>query len=602
MRLSSVFARAALVCLPALSLTQAGTTMSSPSPSPKPPPQFHNAASHAGADPYVLYDRKSGNYYAYSTEGADAGFNFAIYSSPDLSTWHRHPGGVLKACFDDKGNKLAGGQACWARDWFWAPETYYNEKTGWYFFIFAGRLRADLAKDHFRYSAFEEPSKLGVAVSRSPTGPFEEIESKPIDWYPFDPSYHDVNLIMDEKQMLPPQTLSEGQTAPKGTYIPFIDPNIFFDEDGRIYLYASRNAYRNWNWDTKLGKYIEESNIIVVELARDWWDDPQAKTMPAIIPSQVDAHAKDAPAPPKDIASYNGTGVIGNPPRKDGWKTVISYGADPQEWENFHVNDYTKYNGKKKDRRWSEGSTVIRRPDAKTGKPVYMLTYSANNYEASNYGVGFATAESPLGPFRKSSKNPILSQEPDGARPIFSTGHGSIVASPPPPSHDEGGDPQEVTLRTRKGAELFYVHHARNSTSNGRSLYTTRMELDEAAVRFGSDDALSMSLTALDQPLPRDSYPIQIKATCSKDDEGAPRYDVRVVSKPGAKFDIREGSNRVVHACRSQLATSIVDGKEEGEFVLSFGEGGARSGLAYQRQNVDGSWTTVAKTCARCKA
>ncbi|UNI15639.1 hypothetical protein JDV02_002152 [Purpureocillium takamizusanense] len=591
------------------------------SSSSSPPPQFHNAASHAAADPFVLYDARSARYYAYSTEGADEGFNFGIYSSPDLATWHRHPGGALRACRDGDAKPLADGQACWARDWLWAPETYYNEKTGWYFFVFAGRLREDLAKDHFRYSAFEEPSKLGVAVSRSPAGPFREIEPRPIDWYPFDPDYHDVNLIMDDKQMLPPRDLSDGQKAPRGTYIPTIDPNILFDDDdGRVYLYASRNAYRNWNWDAELGKYVEESNIIVVELARDWWDDPTASTMPAIVASQIDAHAKDAPPLPDDIgsSSYNGTGEIGNPPRKDGWKTVISYGADPQAWENFHVNDYDKYNGTKKDRRWAEGSTVIRRPDAHTGKPVYLLTYSANNFEASNYGVGFATAESPLGPFRKSAKNPVLSQEPDGAIPIYSTGHGSIVASPsssPPSSHgheEGGGDPQEVTLRTPEGAELFYVHHARNSTTQGRSLYTTRMTLDESAVRFGSDDAIAMSLTPLDQPLPRDTYPIQMEASCGSSsqqhvdgDEGnkkSRRYNVRVVSKHGASFDLREASNRVVAACGSNReATSIVDGQREGEFVLTFGEGAARSGLVYQRRNVDGSWSTVARASVRCR-
>ncbi|KAJ6443417.1 phosphatidylserine decarboxylase [Purpureocillium lavendulum] len=595
MRLAGVLARAAaLACLSALSLADA--TSSCPRP-----PQFHNSARHAGADPYVLYDGGSGQYYAYSTEGADAGFNFAVYSSPDLSTWHKHPGGVLRACYDGgKTDKLAGGQACWARDWLWAPETYFNEKTGWYFFVFAGRLREDLAKDHFRYSAFEEPSKLGVAVSRSPAGPFEEIESRPIDWYPFDPAYHDVNLIMDEAQMLPPQTLGEGQSAPKGTYIPTIDPNIFFDEDGRVYLYASRNAYRNWNWDAALGKYIEESNIIVVELARDWWDDPKACTMPDVVAAQLDAHAGDAPPLPADIESYNGTGDVGHPPRKDGWKTVISYGADPQDWENFHVDDYRKYNGTKKDRRWSEGSTVIRRADAATGKPVYLLTYSANNYEASNYGVGFATAESPLGPFRKSRKNPVLSQEPDGAIPIYSTGHGSIVASPPR-GHKGGGDPQEVTRRTAKGAELFYVHHARNSTTQGRSLYTTRMTLDESAVRFGSDDAIAMALTPQDQPLPKDSYPIQIKASCSKGDHGDWRYDVRVISKPGAAFDLREGTNRVVAFFQAQAATAIDDGKQDGDFVLSFGNGAAAE-LAYQRLNVDGSWSTVARTWAACRS
>ncbi|KAH7203836.1 glycosyl hydrolase [Fusarium oxysporum] len=555
------------------------------------PPQFHNSANHPGADPHVIYDYKTGQYYAYSTEGADPGSLFAIYTSPDLSTWHKHPGGVLKACYDDDMNRIEGGQACWARDWYWAPETYYNEKTGWYFFFFAGRLREDLAKDYFRYSDFEEPSKIGVAVSRSPTGPFREIESKPIDYYPFDPDYHDVNLIMDEKQMLPPQSLAKGQTAPKGTYIPTIDVNIFFDNDERIYLYLSRNAYRNWNWDKKLGKYIEESNIIVVEMERAWWDDPKASTMPQIIASQRNIHAKDAPKLPSNITSYNGTGEIGSPPRKDGWKTVISYGADPQEWENFHVDDYKKYNGTKKDRRWAEGSTAITRP-GKDGKPIYLLTYSANNYEASNYGVGFATAKSPFGPFRKSSNNPILSQKPDAEIPIYSTGHGSIVASPA--KHNKKVGAQEVTLRTPPGAELFYVHHARNSTERDRSIYTTRMTLDESAVYFGTNDALSLDLTPLDQPLPKNTYPIKMDAKCSDSKKRGHEYQIRVESKPGAPFDILEGTNRVVALPGNTVATSVKADRHEGSFVLSFDNKIVKE-LAYQRLSVDGSWATVTK-------
>ena len=579
---------------------------SSSSSSPKQKPEFYNAANHKAADPHVIWDAGSSRYYAYSTEGMDEGYNFAIYSSPDLATWHKHPGGVLRACYDaeldeDDTNpdRQEGGQACWARDWYWAPETYHNEKTGWYFFFFAGRLREDITKDHFRYSEFEEPSKLGVAVSRSPTGPFREIESKPIDYYPFDPDYHDVNLIMDEKQMLPPATLEEGQTAPKGTYIPTIDVNIFFDDDERIYLYVSRNAYRNWNWDEELGKYIEESNIIVVEMERDWWDDPEASTMPQIIKSQRDVHADDAPPLPGNITSYNGTGEIGIPPRKDGWKTVISYGADPQDWENYHVDDYKKFNGTKKDRRWSEGSTLLKR-DGKGGKPVYLLTYSGNNFEASNYGVGFATAESPTGPYQKSKNNPILAQAPDAEIPIYSTGHGSVVASPPKNKHDKVGA-QDVTLRTPKGSELFYVHHGRNSTTNDRSMYTTRMTLDKSALYFGSDDAISTDITSEDQLLPKNTYPLSVKAECSGGRGGA-EFRIRVTSKPGAPFDLVEYTNRVVALPGEREATSVEendDGKE-GSYVFSFGGDGVRE-LAYQRLSSSGSWATVVKKRVSCK-
>jgi beta-xylosidase len=556
-------------------------------------PQFHNSARHAGADPFVLWDEATLRYYAYSTEGADEGFNFAIYSSPDLSTWHRHPGGVLRACQDADMNPLEGGQACWARDWFWAPEVYHNEKTGWYFFFFAGRLREDLTKDYFRYSEFEEPSKIGVVVSRSPTGPWAEIESRPIDYYPFDPEYHDVNLVMDEKQMLPPATQEEGRAAPKGTYIPTIDINLFFDEDERVWMYLSRNAYRNWNWDAALGKYIEESNIIVVEMDRSWWDDPDAATMPDVVEAERDARAADAPRLPCNITSYNGVGEIGRPPRKDGWHTVISYGADPQEWENYHVDDYAKYAGARKDRRWSEGSTLIKRTGV-DGEPVYLLTYSANNYEASNYGVGFATAASPLGPFRKAAANPVLAQRPDGDAPIYSTGHGSIVASPP-----RGGEPvgaQDVTLRTPAGAELFYVHHGRNDTERARSIFTTRMEVRDDAVFVGSDGAISMSLTPLDQPLPRNTYPLTVEAECA----GSGRLVVRALSKPGAPFDLQEGSNRVVAMPGERVASSMQeDAEHEGAYVVSFGDA-AVDEVAYQRLLVDGSWTTVVSSKVKC--
>lgn len=270
----------------------------------------------------------------------DPGYLFAIYKSPDLSTWQRIPGGAMKACSGQALNSTPpgtrdadGGQVCWGRDWQWAPECYYNAKTKWYFLFFSARLRSDLTKDTFRYEKYEEPSKLGVAVSRSAQGPFEEIQPRWIDYYPFDPHYHDVNLIMDEEQKKPPNTKEIGSSAPQGTYIPSIDPNVYFDENGKdIYLYYSRNAYRNWNWDETLSKYIEESNILGTQLQNSWWNDPEAKTMPEIVSDQKDKYKSQAKPLPANISAYNATGEIGKPPRMDGWKTLISYGADPQEW------------------------------------------------------------------------------------------------------------------------------------------------------------------------------------------------------------------------------------------------------------------------------
>lgn len=232
----------------------------------------------------------------------------------------------------------------------------------------------------------------------SPIGPFLTIGADPLDYFPYDPDYHDVNLIMDAGQRQPPATLAHGETAPLGSNLPFIDPDVYFDDDGRIYLYFSRNACRNWVWDTDLHRYIEESNIYAVELTRDWWDDPTGSTKPTITDDYRNANVR--PGAPAGA-------------RRDGYVPIVSYAGDKQPWENAHVNDYQLTGGAKKDRRWAEGSSTFKRYVYSGGGrvPVYYLTFSASNFENAFYGVGYATASSPLGPWRKSAENPILSQD-----------------------------------------------------------------------------------------------------------------------------------------------------------------------------------------------
>lgn len=221
-----------------------------------------------------------------------------------------------------------------------------------------------------RYPDFDEASKIGVAVSRSPAGPFVPIANRPIDYYPFDPDYSDINLIMSPPYLVPPSH-EEGLKAPKGTYIPSIDANVFWDDDSSIWLFFSRNAYRNWVWSDEFGKYIEESNIYAVRLDDAWWKDPQARTLPAVHKSFRDTHNNTKGWENSVNASFPG------PTRKDGWVPIISYALQPQAWENAHINDNAASGGTKKDRRWSEGSTTIKRHDS-YGQPIYFLTYSAN--------------------------------------------------------------------------------------------------------------------------------------------------------------------------------------------------------------------------------
>ena len=248
--------RVGLPLLSAVLLMTPGRAASAGEPLPPTgPATYYNDGATPGADPFVYYDRRSGYYYAYSTDGADPGFNFGIYRSPDLAVWQHVAGGALPA----------NDPKQWAHDWFWAPEVYHNKQTGIYFLFYAARMNTEVAR-HFKYANFEEACKVGVAVATSPQGPFHNVAAAPIDYFPYDPAYHDINLLMDAAQKRPPASREEGERAPLGTYIPYIDPNVFFDDTGRIYLYFSRNAYRNWVWDDALGKYIEESNIYAVEL------------------------------------------------------------------------------------------------------------------------------------------------------------------------------------------------------------------------------------------------------------------------------------------------------------------------------------------------
>jgi len=80
-------------------------------------------------------------------------------------------------------------------------------------------------------------------------------------------------------------------------------------------------------------------------------------------------------------------------------------------------------------------------------KGKYYMTYSANNTGAPGYGVGYAVADSPLGPWVKNPDNPILASNLEIG--VSSPGHNSITTSP-------------------DGKELFIVYHSHADPNNTR--------------------------------------------------------------------------------------------------------------------------------------
>ena len=83
-----------------------------------------------------------------------------------------------------------------------------------------------------------------------------------------------------------------------------------------------------------------------------------------------------------------------------------------------------------------EGPTVI-----KIDK-MYYLFYSANHFMSRDYAVGYAVSESPFGPWKKYSGNPVI--------------HRSIVG--------ENGSGHGDIFRNEKG-EYHYVYHVHNNDS-----------------------------------------------------------------------------------------------------------------------------------------
>lgn len=319
-----------------------------------------NPIDVALGDPYVLL-ASDGRYYLYGTGGVKDGFG--CYVSDDLTRWE-----YLGAVY--RGNHAGS----WAVSSFWAPEVY--ERNGRYYLFFSADWRVNPGAE-------AENFRIGVAVSDSPAGPFVEMSDGPL----FDPGY------------------------------PTIDANVFFDDDGRCYLYYSRCCYKHpveseiaeWARSRGLFDTIEESWIYGVELEPDF------------------------------------SGVRGEPVLL--LRPPVRMDDAQSEWESRSVTSGEV------NRRWTEGSFLLKEGD------TYYMMYSANFFGGANYAVGYATSQSPLGPFRKAAENPVLQRNTASGGSVTGTGHNSVT-------------------RSKDGRQLFCVYHGRTAaTGDERVVFIDRMSI-----------------------------------------------------------------------------------------------------------------------------
>jgi GH43 family beta-xylosidase len=87
------------------------------------------------------------------------------------------------------------------------------------------------------------------------------------------------------------------------------------------------------------------------------------------------------------------------------------------------------------------------------------MMYSANYFGGKNYAIGYATSQNPLGPFTKSTSNPVLQKNVERGGVVSGTGHNSITYSP-------------------DGKEMFCVYHGRTlATGDKRVVFIDRMKI-----------------------------------------------------------------------------------------------------------------------------
>ena len=244
-------------------------------------------------------------YYLYGTE-PEPETGFPVFISKDLKNWQKPDKSDVYVL---QKNKKAYGN--WG---FWAPQVLKH-------------------KDKF-YILYTANEQIAIAQSHSPLGPFTQTVVKALD---------------DKTKQ--------------------IDPYLFIDDDGKMYLYHVRLGGGN--------------KIFVAEFNPDFSGIRNETLTECITASEKWEDTKRIPAPP--IA---------------------------------------------------EGPTVFKR------NGIYYMFYSCNDFRNIDYAVGYATAKSPMGPWKKYERNPVINRDLIG---IYGTGHGDLFQD--------------------KAGKFHYVFHAHSNDS-----------------------------------------------------------------------------------------------------------------------------------------
>lgn len=180
----------------------------------------HTSTQLFQADPTVFKDKNT--YYLYGTNELDTSKGFKVFTSKDLEHWESSEGSGDGLALK-KGDAFGNGN-------FWAPQVFsYN---GAY------------------YMAYTADEQIAIAKASSPLGPFTQSEKEPFF---------------------------------KNTQYKTIDPFIFFDDDGQIYLYYVKQNGGNNLYGAKLKddfSEIIESTEQACIVATEQWENTENASWP----------------------------------------------------------------------------------------------------------------------------------------------------------------------------------------------------------------------------------------------------------------------------------------------------------------------------------
>lgn len=366
---------------------------------------YSNQIKQGGPDPQVLDDTaRSGYYYLYSTLP-----NFHTMRSENLVEWDD----VGPTFFNTQSQEVK--RATYKDNW--APEVIYDADMGKYLMFFSATPENDTsvvggengivdARTDYAYSY-----NLYLAVSDSPEGPFimlnfedenscgkgalhnvntqggkvlssDDLEGK--TWVEQDGVYYEAAFphYFAKYCYLAPDKLSAaiakiGWSTPDNrgevTYYGCIDPSPFIDpQTGEKILYF-KSEDRSWNV------------IMAVKMKNNNWLTPDWNTLTYV--------------------AVNGYYTVQD------WENGVNYGIP---YEHTTCN---------------EGPFVVYHKDSQ-GNRRYYLSYSMNSYGQSDYQVGTAVSDSPMGPFRKLTEEEgglLVCSTTTESQTISGAGHHSYI-------------------------------------------------------------------------------------------------------------------------------------------------------------------------------